>query len=252
MILIQSRSNYSKKDTTLAGYQPVEIDSLLRRNMRVEPKENNKPWFHPMSTGGIDFLIFLVFFLFQNSEVGYHLNFSYNTTILCPLESLDRHQSTAVLHPPALPSQSSHQPTVWYRRSQGWTWHSFFVQKITVSPPAVTRGWGGILHVHSCLCQRLRMKLDKPKYGEGPPLRGPVPNLLCGLYEGNPELMLIVLLSLSRIFLVKKEQPLVPISNYLIADRITTSIDTLLQSQLENQYSSQGGSWRGEESFAFS
>lgn len=70
--------------------------------------------------------------------------------------------------------------------------------------------------------------------------------------EGNPELMLRVLLPLSHTFLDKKEQSLVPISNYLIADQITTLIDTLLQSQRENQCSSQGESWRGEESFAFS
>ena len=65
-------------------------------------------------------------------------------------------------------------------------------------------------------------------------------------------LMLTVLLFLSHIFLGKKEQSLVPISSYLATDQITTLIDTLLWSQLENQCSSQGETWRDEESFAFS
>lgn len=58
---IQSRPNSSKKDMTLAGYRLIEIDSLSRRSMRVEPKESNKPLFHPMCPDGINFLIFFFF-----------------------------------------------------------------------------------------------------------------------------------------------------------------------------------------------
>lgn len=50
----------------------------------------------------------------------------------------------------------------------------------------------------------------------------------------------------------QQQKTFIPIYNYLIADKIIALIATLLLSPPENQCSSQGESWRGEESFAFS
>lgn len=215
MSFIQSRPNSSKKDMTLAGYRLIEIDSLSRRSMRVEPKESNKPLFHPMCPDGINFLIF---FFFQSSQVAYYINLSYNDIIFCPLGSLDRLQSTAVLHPPLC----SHQPTAWYCRSPRWTGHGS-AGKVNVPLPSRSTGLRWEL-----ACAQLSVSETFPEnvtslmWGR-PPLKGPPAGFLGGWDEGNLEQMLMVGSLAFVLYLPqkkkKKELSSVPISNYLITDK---------------------------------